>query len=163
MEKLVIVNPFDINHLHKIQNYERENKIPSESLIFLTKVIDSMTLTEYETFQKESNNIELSFFIEDEDKIKDLCHLIGEKDRKSCTVSVAPIKYKRKTRNIINSAVDLAFNSLGMEEIFVDVDIQDKQLAESLEAQGFESLGEESGRLLYLKERELLKDTPIKI
>ena len=48
---------------------------------------------------------------------------------------------------------------LGMEDIFVTVDGgTDHQLIENLELNGFESLGENEGSIMYLKEKQFTQE-----
>ena len=47
-------------------------------------------------------------------------------------------------------------NILGMVDIFIKANFDDKNMIANLEARGFESLGEENGQLIYLKEKELI-------
>lgn len=161
-EVLSIVNPFDNNHLVKIDNFEKENEIGTKTSDFLTKLKESMTKEEYELQKKSSNDIETSLFLEMDDSVKDVCHIKGEKDRKTCTITFAEIKTKLRNRRMITLATDYALNSLGMEEVFVSIDKEDKNMIMNLEARGFESLGEESGIIIYLKEKELIKE-PLRV
>ena len=41
-----------------------------------------------------------------------------------------------------------------MKEIFIKTASNDRNMIENLEAKGFESLGEEKGNVIYLKETE---------
>lgn len=159
-EILSVVNPFDTSHLEKIDAFEKENEISTKTSTFLSKIRNK---DDYEIQRRNSNEIETSLFIELDNVIKDICHITGEKDRKACTITFADIKTRLKNRRIITLATDYALNSLGMEDIFVIINQDDQNMITNLEARGFESLGEESGKLVYLKERELLNDSQIRI
>ncbi len=161
LETLSIVNPFDASHLKKIDDFEKENEIETKTSSFLAKMRCSVDREEYEHIEKSSNEIETSLFVDSEHGIKDICHITGEKDRKTCMITFASIKTKLRNRRIITLATDYALNNLGMEEVFVSIDADDKNMITNLEARGFESLGEESGIIIYLKEKELLIDNPI--
>lgn len=155
-EELFQVNPFNNNHIKMIQDFERENEIKTRTTDFLNKLTKEMTKEEYEKNKLNSNEIEESLFIKEAKKIKDSCHIYGEKDIKSCNISFAPIKTKLQNRRLLSLAVDYAMNILGMVDIFIKANFDDKNMIANLEAKGFESLGEENGQLIYLKEKELI-------
>ena len=46
-----------------------------------------------------------------------------------------------------------------MQEVFIKVDSNDKNLIKNLDDLGYESLGEDNGSIIYLKEEELEKIT----
>lgn len=162
-EILSIVNPFDTSHIEKIDAFEKENEISTKTSAFLSKIKSFPNKEEYDLERRNSNEIETSLFIEMDNVIKDVCHLTGEKDRKACTITFADIKTKLRNRRIITLATDYALNSLGMEDVFVSIKEDDRNMITNLEARGFESLGAEDGKIIYLKEKELLKDSQIKI
>lgn len=162
-EILSIVNPFDTVHLEKIDAFEKENEISTKTSSFLSKTKGNISQEEYDAQRKISNEIETSLFIELDNVIKDICHITGEKDRKVCTITFADIKTKLRNRRIITLATDYALDSLGMEDVFVSIQQDDQNMITNLEARGFESLGEEAGKLIYLKEKELLNDSQIRI
>ena len=61
---------------------------------------------------------------------------------------------KLKNRRLISLATDYSIHTLGMKEIFIKTASNDRNMIENLEAKGFESLGEEKGNVIYLKETE---------
>ena len=50
-----------------------------------------------------------------------------------------------------------------MEDIFITISTQDKNLKLNLEHSGFENLGEENGKITYLKEKENIKSIGRKV
>lgn len=154
-EKLFLVNPFNDKHLSMIDDFEKENEINTKTSEFLDRLTSTMTAEEYEEFKRAANELEESLFIEENNKVKDSCHIQGEKDIKSCKISFAPIKTKLKNRRLLTLATEYALESLGMMEVFINTTYDDKNMIANLEARGFESLGEENGQLIYLKEKEI--------
>ena len=73
MERLYILNPYDTNHISLLMNYEKDNKVSTKSLETLLKIRETLTEEEYQELKKSSNEIEMSLFIEESGKIKDLC------------------------------------------------------------------------------------------
>jgi len=152
-ERLVIVNPFDKEQVAMIEEFEQENEINTKTSEFLTRIQKSTTNKEYELLKKKSNEVEESIILECEGKVKDCCHIQGEKDRKSCNIFFSPIKTKLRNRHLLTFATDYALEDLGMEEVFVSVTPGDRNMIENLEARNFENLGEVEGKIVYLKER----------
>ena len=155
MERLYILDPFDDNHIRLLVNYEKENNVSTKSLEKLLKTREILTQEEYQELKKKNNDIEMSLFLEESGKIKDLCFVQGEKDRKICKLFFTPILPRTKTRKLLNLATDFALNTLGMESVFVLTDRADKSMHARLESIGYESLGLEENLVVYLKEQEL--------
>ena len=99
--------------------------------------------------------------MEEDSKIKGYCHIKGEKDLKMCQLSF-PVK-DNKLRNIVALFTEYTQNQLNFEEVFIKLDNGDKSYDKMLRDLGFESLGEELGKSLYLKEKEYEQDIQRKI
>ena len=132
-EKLFLVNPFDVKHLSMIDDFETENEINTKTSEFLTRLTKTMSKEEYEEFKKTANELEESLFIEENNKVKDSCHIHGEKDIKSCNISFAPIKTKLRNRRLLTLATDYALENLGMMEVFINTTHDDKNMIANLE------------------------------
>ena len=61
---------------------------------------------------------------------------------------------KSKRRYLPELAANYALDTLGMEEVFVNVSEDDNNMINYLELKGFENLGEVEGNILLLKEKE---------
>ena len=144
------LNPYNDDQLEKLSLFEKENNI--SGIVESINKIRSISKEEYLQNKKESNDIEEIYYVERDNKITDCCFIQGEKDRKVCKISWYDIKKPR--HNLPFVAADYAFYSLGMEEVFIELDPSDKHTKMHLEIKGFECLGEEDGKLIYLKDRE---------
>ncbi len=153
MKRLYLVNPFDERQKEAIESFEREYAIHTETSSFIRRICASNTEEEYQWTKKNKNEIEESLFLEKDSKVLDLCHIYGEKDMKRCRISFASIPHTKK-RKLISLAADYAMTTLGMEEVFINVSPKDQALMDELTLQGYENLGEESGIILFLKEKE---------
>jgi len=162
-EKLFLVNPFDKSQMTRLSEFEEENEINSTTTEFLKSITSSTTEKEYLEQKRISNCIEESLFIEENKRVTDSCHIHAEKDIKSCNITFAPIKTKLRNRRLLTLATDFAIHSLGMFIVFITIETDDKNMVENLEARGFENLGEESGKIIYLKEKEELLDKELVI
>lgn len=158
-ERFFIADPYNDEHLRLISDFEEVNGITTVTSTLLRNIRQTRTEEKYKEEVKESNEIHQSLFLQDENNITDTCHVQAEKDMKSCRIFFAPI-LATKNRKLISLATDYAFDVLGMEDVFVTIsaDNADKQLMEGLEINGFENLGEDNGNIMYLKEKDLIKD-----
>lgn len=157
-ERLYIADPFNDEHIRLFIEFEKEHELSSSASKYLENTKNEKEEKEYYRQNKSSNEIEQSLFTQEKEKIKDFCHIHGEKDIKSCNIAFAPIKTKLRNRRLITLATEYALNVLGMQEVFVLATDSDKVLVANLEAKGFESLGSESGITTFLKEKEELKE-----
>ena len=99
-----------------------------------------------------SNSNELNAYIysSDEEKIKDICLIQCQKDIKTATIINID---KDTSKTILPVTSNYLINTLGMESVFIRVDMDDKQIMKYLEEKGFESLGDENGDIIYLREK----------
>lgn len=151
-EKLFLINPYNEQHVQMIEDFEKDNNIPtrlSEQLIQLTSTVSKKT---YLTQLKEKNEIEENICLVKESKILDLCHLHVEKDIKLGRMNLAPIKeHSKKLIELVN---DYAFNVLQVVDLFIEVDEKDKSLLSYLENHNYENLGGDNSKIVFLKEKE---------
>lgn len=137
--KLFPIDPNNLKHIDLIDKFEKENKI-------------STPIGKYSKKEETSNDISIELVLEEQEKVSDICHLQGVKDMKSCTISF--LKKDKKKRKIVPLATSYAIDMLGMEEVFIKINPDDKNMLEYLEENNFECLGDEKGSIIYLKERE---------
>lgn len=132
------------------------NSNDSNVIDFLNKA-KALSREEYLKRKKESNEIEEVLYTIEDSRIKDYCHIYGEKDRKICTITFPISGIKRK--NAVSKFVNCAQHDLGIKEVFIKVNASDRNLIKNLDDLGYESLGEDNGTIVYLKEEELEKIT----
>ena len=143
---LYILDPYDDEQV-KLFSFE------DTVLTYINKIRDNMNSSEYKENKKNTNEIEEFLFTMENNKVKDYCHLIGEKDIKVCHITF-PLMNLRK-RPLLTLASAYAEGVVESEEVFVKIDPKDKDTIKVLEDSGFESLGEEGNILIYLKDKEL--------
>ena len=145
-ERLFIFDPLNEDHIRLLDEFQKDNNIDISSSLEKSD---------------DPNEIDVCLFIEESSKIRDFCHIQGVKDLKSCNIDVAPIETKRK-RKLIKQATDYSINTLGMQEVFINISPKDEKLAMSMELEGYEPLGEQDGYLVFLKENEnILSQTDV--
>lgn len=150
-----VVNPYNNDDLTKIINFEKDiDKVFVSKSLEETKT--SMTEEQYNNLKKTNNTITIDFCLKENNQVKDMCHIVGEKDIKTCYVSLAPIKGKRK--KLIEQVTDYIFNTLNMEQLFITIKKEDSTIIKTLLEEDFESLGEENNQLLFLKDKEEQKE-----
>lgn len=161
-ERFFIADPYNETHINLFDEFEKKNQITTKTSTYLNEIKTKYTKEEYEIAKKSKNEIEQSLFLlenntTEEPNIIDSCHIMGEKDRKICYIYFAPLQNNYKSRRLVSLATDYIFNSLGMEEVFVSAQTEDKRLTTNLEQAGYSSLGEENNVCTYLKEKEDIK------
>ncbi len=155
IKKAFFLDPYNEDIVREIvslgKKYNSNDSIIKE---FLNKT-KSLSREDYLKNKKKSNEIEEVLYTIEDSKIKDYCYIYGEKDRKICTITFPISGIKRK--NAVSKFVHCTQHDLGIKEVFIKVDIDDKNLIKNLDDLGYESLGEESGTIIYLKDEELEK------
>ncbi len=161
-ERFFIADPYNDEHIRLITDFEQTNGITTVTSTLLRNIRQTRTEEKYKAEARESNEIHQSLFLQYENYITDTCHIQAEKDMKSCRVFFAPIEGTRN-RRLVTLATDYAFDVLGMEDVFVTIssDQRDRLLSENLLDKGFESLGENEGTIIYLKEKEIINERGI--
>ena len=154
-----IADPYNEEHIKLLTNFDEENKIEKKSSKILQQITKMYPKDEYEQREKQENDLYKIFCMKTSEKIKDYCYIQGEKDRKICTITLAPIKTKK--RKILERAIDYIFYILNMEEIFISIPKEDNNLKQNVEEMDFESLGEENGIITYITEKENQKEMGI--
>ena len=152
-EKLIVVNPYNEEHLQLLRNFEYENNIKTELTKDCVRIKNMMTEEKYEESQKFLNEITSILMINQKQKIIDCYCIRAEKDIKTCHISCRPLDNFKHTKNI-TLVIDYAIEILGMEEVFIETEKNDNNMIGILEQEGLENLGEENGKVLYLKEKE---------
>lgn len=102
-------------------------------------------------YDKSSNEQNIYLCFEKDDMITDVVLIQCMKDVKNCMITY--LKKNKKNKDVILSSTNYALNTLGMEEAFVNIEKSDKKIMAFLEKMNYESLGEENGYMLYLKEK----------
>ena len=146
-----------------LEEFEKTNELPPKILEYMDTLRKSFTKEEYLQQKKESNALEESLFLEKDHKITDYCYIQGEKDIKSCRVTFATLKNKEKKRKLIPLVATFALDTLNFEEVFIKVPPEEVAVIKYLEEKGYENLGEESGNIIFLKEKEEIKEIQRKI
>lgn len=138
-EKLFPIDPENLKQIELLDEFEKENNI----------------CTPIGTYKREdltNNDICMELILQEKSKVKDVCHLQGYKDIKSCTLSFVP--KNKKNRKIASLATTYAMDTLGMEEVFLRINPEDTNMMEFLNSNEFECLGDEKGSIIYLKEKQ---------
>ena len=163
IERLFLLDPYNDKHLSMIKLFEKENDLSSKISESISKIRSSISKDNYLIEKKESNEINENIFLEKESKIIDCCFIHGEKDIKTCKISFYPIKSKILKRKLISYVSNYAINTLGMEEVFINAAKTDKSMINYLNSLGYENLGEENNKIIYLTEKEEKKEEQRKV
>ena len=111
--------------------------------------------------EDNSNEFDKYIYTEKDNQIDSIFLIQCLRDIKTCNVIWLNADLSRKS--IIKDATNYALEILGMEEAFINVANNNPNLIKYLEKNGFESLGEEDGNIIFLKEKteEQLKSKTI--
>ena len=152
MKKIFPLDPYNEEHLKIIKEIINKDEFETYFCNMLLVVRDRFSKEDYLEIKNTANEIEELLIVEEDSKIKGYCHIHGEKDIKMCKIAFP--KNDSILKSNILGLTEYAQNELGFEEVFIKLDLTDKNKSKKLEELGFESLGEESGSLIFLKERE---------
>ena len=154
-ERLFLLDPYNDTQFELMKEFELRNELPGTSTKIITDIRNTIPREEYAQKRKEKNDFNEILIIIRNGKIKDCCAISGVKDRKSCTISFQPLKAKLKNRSLVTIATDYALKTLGMQEAFTIMPIENQSIMTMLEPQGYENLGIEGNTIMYLKESTL--------
>lgn len=160
-ERLFLLDPYNDSHLEKITVFENENNCSDKPSDYIKKIRE--TKSQFDYFDTNKNELEEIIFTEKSGKITDCCYIQGERDIKQCKVIPLNINDKNRKRHLVELATNYALDTLGMEEVFVAASEDSNNMINYLELKGFENLGEVSGNILLLKEKEEKENSQRKI
>ncbi len=155
-EAFYILNPYNDEQVKKLSIFEKENDL--FGIIDSIKKIRSIDKETYLKNMSEANEIEEILFSTRDDKVVDCCFIQAEKDIKVCRVNLLNIKDTNKRRYMPIYAKEYAFDSLGMEEVFIEINPDDKVMQKYLRDRDFECLGENEGKIVFIKDKEEIKE-----
>ena len=152
MNKVLVINPYNSDQVELLNEFETSNNTVKSYKDSNYKT--TMTKKEYIELQRKSNEVNHEIAIESEGKIKEVCYISGVKDIKHCTLSFKTSNNSPVSKKIIKLGTDYAFNTIGMETVFINVDNNNQKLMRQLEDLNFINLGEEEDKTTYLIEKE---------
>ena len=123
--------------------------------------IESIIGITIEKKENDYNEFDKYIYIEKDNKIGSIFLIQCLRDIKTCNVIWLNADLSKKS--LIKDATNYALEILGMEEAFINVANNNPNLIKYLEKNDFESLGEEDGNIIFLKEKteEQLKSKTI--
>ena len=148
LNKILIINPDKMDSINLINKFDKDNICTSQE----GKNETSMSEKEYHELQRKGNEIEHQIINEQDGKVKEICYVSGVKDIKQCTLSFET-QNNNVSKKILKAGIDYAFDTIGMETIFINVAKDNQKFIKLLEEQEFINLGEVKGKTTYLKEK----------
>ena len=101
--------------------------------------------------EDNSNEFDKYIYTEKDNQIDSIFLIQCLRDIKTCNVIWLNADLSKKS--LIKDATNYALEILGMEEAFINVANNNPNLIKYLEKNDFESLGEEDGNIIFLKEK----------
>ena len=158
-EKIEVANPYNEEHITMFKEYEDKNQLSNTTSNYLLKTKSMLQEADYRQLEQEKPEIARTLFLSQNGKIITSAHLLGEKDRKICRMTIDNTASTNQQEKLLVEAQNYAFTSLGMED-FVLLQEEGNHIPSSyLKEQGFEDLGIEAGMQVYTKSRQTEKIT----
>ena len=114
---------------------------------------------DYRQLEQESPEIARTLFLTQNGNVMTVAHLLGEKDRKICRMTIDNTASIKIQERLLTEAQNYAFTNLGMEDVVLLQEEGNHIPSSYLKEQGFDDLGIESGMQVYTKSRESEKLT----
>ncbi len=150
---LMIASPYDNDCLNMIANYEKSNNLDGTITKQLIRIRAVTEESMYEKSNMTSNEINQFIFLRDGNKLVAGCHFQGYRDLRDAYLSILPSTSSRMTANLLQYATTYAFESLGMEQVFAEIDNHDEKNATALIDANFESLGPDGKKTQFMIEK----------
>lgn len=147
-----VANPYKEEHIKLLEQYEKENNLAKTVSEYLKKTKNLMSETDYKQLEQEKPEIVKTLFLQQGEKIMTVVHLLGEKDRKVCRITIDNTSTERLQEILLQEAEQYAFN-LGMEEIMILQDEGSHIPSNYFKNKGFDDLGKEGDLQIYLKSK----------
>ncbi|MBQ6324184.1 MAG: hypothetical protein IJI22_05090 [Bacilli bacterium] len=153
-EEIIEINPYNSEHIKKIEQLESEDSSLDLSSK-LKNIVATMSEDKYIKTIKKTNSIDKLFILEENKQIKGLFSISGEKDIRSCLITMHYTNHCQP-KKILSIGAEYALKFLEMQEVFVKVMNTDNSTRKYLEEMGYEYLDEEAGEITYLRDYSIL-------
>lgn len=153
-----IADPFKMEHIKLFKDFESINDSNMTVTTYLTGINKAYNKENYNEIERKSIELNIIGFSMSQNSISDYCYIKGEKDRKVCELFFATLKDPIRSRKIMEKASNYALNILGMEQVFVSITKDEKNLYSQLVNNGYEDIGEVNGKITFIKEKEEEKE-----
>ena len=140
--KLITLDPYNENHKSMLNQSSKKDIF--KSFMSLSSVCSK---EEYEKIKNRKNEIFECLLKVEQSEIENYCIFTGTKDNRLIQMNIENPQDKK----FLEQSVNYAFQVLNAYTITMFSDTE----SSTLESLGFESLGEDNGRITYVKEQEL--------
>lgn len=158
-EKIEVANPYNEEHINLLKKYEDKNQLANTTTNCLLKTRNMLSEVDYRQLEQESPEIARTLFLTQNGNVMTVAHLLGEKDRKICRMTIDNTASIKIQERLLTEAQNYAFTNLGMEDVVLLQEEGNHIPSSYLKEQGFDDLGIESGMQVYTKSRESEKLT----
>ena len=158
-EQVVVASPYNNEHIKLIEEYETRNGLKNSTSEYLQKTRNMMSEIDYKQLEQARPEILKTLFIQSDEQIITVAHLMGEKDRKVCQMTIDNTASSKWQEKMLQEAENFAFTTLGMEEVVLLQEEGTRIPTTYFSNHGFEDLGVESGMQIYMKSRNIEKNS----
>lgn len=161
-EQLVVASPYNDEHIKLIEEYETRNGLKSSTSEYLHKTRNMMSEIDYKQLEQERPEVLKTLLLLNGKQIITTAHLIGEKDRKVCQMTIDNTTSPKWQEKMLEEAEIYAFTTLGMEEVVLFQ--EGTQIPTTyFSNHEFDDLGVESGMQVYMKSKNMEKNNTYQI
>ncbi len=156
-EKVIIASAYNDEHIKLIEEYETRNSLKKSTSEYLQKTRNMISEIDYRQLEQERPEIVKTLLLLSGKKIITIAHLVGEKDRKVCQMTIDNTTSPKWQEKMLEEAENYAFSTLGMEEVVLLQEEGTQIPIAYFSVHRFEDLGVESGMHVYMKSRNIEK------
>lgn len=157
-EQVVVASPYNNEHIKLIKEYETRNGLKNSTSEYLQKTRNMMSEIDYKQLEQERPEILKTLLFLNGEKVMTIAHLMGEKDRKVCQMTMDNTSSPKWQEKLLEEAENYAFTTLGMEEIVFLQEEGTHIPTTYFSNHEFDDLGLENGMQVYMKSRSVEKN-----
>ena len=116
-EKIEVANPYNEEHINLLKKYEDKNQLANTTTNYLLKTRNMLSEVDYRQLEQESPEIARTLFLTQNGNVMTVAHLLGEKDRKICRMTIDNTASIKIQERLLTEAQNYAFTNLGMEDV----------------------------------------------
>lgn len=158
-EQVVVASPYNKEHIRLIEEYETRNGLKNSTSEYLKRTRNMMSETDYKQLEQEQPEVLKTLFFLNNEQVITMAHLMGEKDRKFCQMTIDNTSSLKWQEKILEEAENYAFTNLGMEEIVLLQEEGTHIPTTYFSSHEFDDLGLENGMQVYMKSKDVEKNT----
>lgn len=148
-EKVIVANPYNDDHISMLEEYENNNGISHTTSDYLKNIKNMLSEVDYRQLEQERPEVVTTLLLIRKNEILTMAHLIGEKDRRVCRITVDSTAQPRQQEKLLDESEKYAFGTLGMEDIIYMQEAGNHIPSQYFLNRGYDDLGIEDDMHIY--------------